>query len=456
MRIVIAGAGEVGYHIASRLATEHKDVVVIDNNEAAIQKVSNNLDVQAILGSCSDPQILKEAQIKAADLFLAVTNKDEINITACLIVNMFSERTYKLARLRDEGFDSITQDLKLNSPYIDEIINPEEELVNTIVSLMHVPNSIEVKEFADSKLKFIGLKIDHSSNLLGIKFANFPEIFKKGTPLIGAISRNDEIIVPNGNSYLMSGDTVYFICKKEELNNILDVFNKDRKKIKRVVIIGAGETGKRLAAKVASQGIYTKIIEKNLTRCKKIAEKLDNNIIILNGDGSDSSLLIEENIKEYDAVITVTDKDETNILLSLLAKKIGVKNTIAKINNFNYFNILAPLGITQTVSAKLSAIDTILQYVRRGNILSAITISREQAEVFEIKIDSSSKLAGKTIAKASIPKDTIILAVIKNETTIVPDGTTVLDVGDKVVMLAASSSVSKLEKVIGVLKKEIN
>ena len=453
MKIVIVGAGEVGYHIASRLATEHKDVVVIDKSDVALQRVTNNLDVQTILGSGSNPDVLKMADIKNAELFLAVTDKDEVNLTACLMVDMLSGKTNKLIRLRDAGYDGYRHELRENPPYIDSIINPEIELVNTIVSLMDVPKSIEVKEFADGQLKFIGLQIDETSKLIGIKFENFPKTFKDDMPLIGAISRDDKIIVPDGNSYLKNGDIVYFICQKDKLDNILSMFNESREKVKRAIIIGAGQTGKRLAIQIAEKGIYTKIIEKNMERCKKLAEELQNNIIILNGDGSDSSLLMEENIKEFDIVITVTDKDETNILLSLLTKKLGVKNTIAKINNFNYFNLLAPLGITQTVSAKLSAIDSILQYIRKGDILSAITINKEQAEVFEIKIESSSFFAGKTIAKAGLPKGAIIIAVMNGDKTIVPQGKTILDVGNKAIILTINSAIPKLEKIINVKRR---
>ena len=452
LKVIIVGAGEVGYHVASRLSLENKEVIVIDSNETSLSRVTNNLDVQAILGSGNSPNILKQAGIENAELLLATTDKDETNLSACLMAHILSPGIKKLARVRASDFDQYHQRLKDEVPYINAIINPEAELVNTITSLMEVPNSIEVKEFADGKLKFIGLNIDDSSELVGIKLINYPKIFKnKSVPLIGAIARNGEIIVPDGKSFLMSGDIAYFIYPSEQFQSILKYFNENAKTVRKAIVIGGGSTGKRIASKFSQNNIYTKIIEKDLKRCEKLAEDLDN-IIVLHGDGSDRALLMEENIQNYDLVVTLTGNDETNILLSLLSKKLGVVDTITKINNFNYFNLLPQIGIAQTVSAKLSAIDSILQYTRTSNVLSAITISQEQAEVFEVVINEKSKICGKQISNAKIPQNAIIISMLKNNEIIVPDGKTIFEAEDKIVILALKSAIAKLEKLLTVKK----
>jgi trk/ktr system potassium uptake protein len=380
LKVVIVGAGEVGFHIASRFAIEKKDVVVIDKDPEAIRRVSENLDVQVVTGSGSSPIVLEEAGIKEAEILLAVTDSDEINLVACLVANIISPSTKKLARIRDADYDAYYPTFRDNPPYIDTVINPEIEVVKTIERLLSVPGSVDVGEFADGRVKFVGIRLDPGARLAGVSLSDLPTLVGEKRPLIVSIIRDEELIVPRGDNRLLPGDLLYFISEEDKLLDTLSVFDKHAEPLRRVAIIGGGRIGYRLAEVLEKKGIYTKIIEKKPDRCTFLADQM-NKAVILCGDGSDQSLLSEENIQDMDVVITLTDDEETNILTSLLVRRMGAGKTIAKIDKFGYFPLMSAIGLDQVVSPRLSAINTILQHIRRGKVLSAIALKGEQAEV---------------------------------------------------------------------------
>jgi trk system potassium uptake protein TrkA len=382
LKVIIVGAGEVGFHIASHLALENKDVVVIDKNSEAIRRVSDSLDVQVVVGSGSSPVVLDEAGIQNAEIILAVTNSDETNLVACLVANILSPSTKKLARLRDADFDAYHANFSEHAPHIHTIINPEIEVVRTIYRMMSVPGAVDIGEFADGRIKFVGVNLEDESRLAGEKLSDLPGIIGKAVPLIAAVIREGELIIPTGNDRLETGDLIYFISEEDKLLDTLSLFNKYDQPVKRALIVGGGRIGFRLASLLEEKSIYCKIIEKNADRCAYLADRL-NKTIVLHGDGSDQGLLAEENIQDMDIVITLTKDEETNILASLLAKRMGARKSITRISKFSYFPLMDAIGIEQVVSPRLSAINTILQHIRKGKVLSAISIKGEQAELIE-------------------------------------------------------------------------
>ncbi len=449
MKIIIVGAGEVGFHIARHLSMENKEVVVIDKNFAAIRRVSDNLDVQVIQGSGSSPVILAEAGILNAEVILAVTDSDEANLVACLVADMLSPSTKKLARVRDAAFDRYHDHFRAHAPHIDTIINPEIEVVKTIESMMSVPGAADVGEFADGRIKLIGVYLDPHSRLAGIKLAEIPEKIPDVRLLIAAVVREEELIIPRGNDYLMPGDLVYFISEKEKLQQTLAVFEKDDQPMNRALIIGGGRIGFRLARRLEDIGIYCKIIETKADRCALLAEKL-NKAVVLCGDGSDQSLLAEENIQDIDVVITLTNNEETNILSSLLAKRMGAKKSITKISKFSYFPLMKAIGIEQVVSTRLSSINTLLQHIRRGKVLSAISIKGEQAEVMEAVALETSEIVDKPIKNISFPKGSLVAGIIRKEDIIIPTGESVIRPEDRVIIFARRQAIPKVEKILSV------
>lgn len=449
VKILIVGAGEVGFHIANRLALENKDVIVIDRDPESLRRISDNIDVQVLRGSGSSPVVLEEAGIKDAEILLAVTNSDETNLVACLIANVLSPATKKLARIRSAAFDDYHEIFRDQPPHIDTVINPEIEVVKTVERLLSAPGAIDVAEFADGKMRLIGVRLAGTAKLAGVRLSDIPSRLGNQRALIAAVIREEVLIIPRGNDRLLPNDIVYFISESENLSEILLAFDKQPQPVKRVLIIGGGRIGQRLAVRLEKNSIQTKIIEKNPERCAVLAEKM-NKTVVLCGDGSDQSLMLEENIQDMDAVVTLTNDEETNILVSLLARQLGATQTITKISKFSYFPLMSTIGIERVISPRLSAINTILQHIRRGKVLSAITIKGEQAEVLEAVALDTSDIVGKPLKNLSFPKGALLVGIIRKDNVIIPSGNSVIEPDDRIIIFAHRSSVPKIEKFLTV------
>lgn len=449
MKVIIVGAGEVGFHIAGRLAFEKKDVVVIDTAPEAIKRATDNLDVQAILGSGTSPVILMEAGIETADLLLAMTDSDEANLSACLIADIISPLTKKLARIRNGDFDDYHSVLRNQAPHIDTVVNPEIEVVRTIERLMSMPGAVDVGEFADGRVRLVGMTLDGASRLAGARLSELPSRVDKQVPLIAAIVRDEHLIIPSGNDKLKSEDLVYFLCEKERLHDSLSIFGQGVQPLRRVLIVGGGRIGYRLASLLEKRPVQVKIVDKDPERCSELAERLDK-AVVLSGDASDQDLLTEENIQEMDVVITLTGDEEINILVSLLARRMGAKKTITRISKFSYFPLMSTIGLEQVVSPRLSAINTILQHVRRGKVLSAISIKGEQAEVMKAVAPGTSAIVGKPLMKLALPKGVLVAGIMRKEKVIIPSGESVIEPNDRVIIFARRQAVPKMEKMLEV------
>jgi len=449
VKVVIVGAGEVGFHIASRLARENKEVVVIDCDPEALKRLSESIDVQTIAGSGSSPAILEEAGIREAQIMLAVTDSDEVNLVACLMADTLSPTTKKLARLRGADFDRYHDTFKVNPPHIDTVINPDIEVVRTIERLMSVPGAVDVGEFADGRIKFVGVYLEPGSRLAGVRLSDLPIVLKEDRPLIAAVVRDDQLIIPRGDNHLRDGDLVYFISEEKNLFKHLSIFDKHATPVKRVLIVGGGRIGFRLAKQLEDKLLSCKIIEKRATQCDFLAEHLERTVV-LHGDGSDQSLLVEENIHDTDLVVTLTSDEETNILTSLLAKRLGAKKTITQINKFSYFSLMSAIGIEQVVSPRLSAINTILQHIRRGKVLSAISIKGEEGEVMEALALPTSDIVSKPLKKIAFPKGSMVAGIIRKETIIIPGGDSVIEPDDRIIIFATRKAIPGVEKILAV------
>ena len=449
MRIVIVGAGEVGFHIASRLSHENKDVVVIDNNPEALRRVSENIDVQVIQGSGSSPLVLEEAGVKSAEILLAVTNHDETNLVTCLIADILSPSTRKLARIREADYDQCYDQFHDNAPHIDTIINPEIEVVKTIDRLMQVPGAVDVSDFAEGRIKFVGIKLEPTARLAGVQLSELPKITGDKRPLIAAVVRDEKIMIPHGEDRLLAGDLVYFISEEVNLLDTLAVFDKHSEPLKRILIIGGGRIGYRLTDLLEQRSLSTKIIERSSDRCSFLAKKL-NKAVVLCGDGSDQDLLNEVNIQDTDVVVTLTNDDETNILTSLLAQRLGARKTITRVSKFGYFPLMASIGIEQVVSPRLSAINSILQHIRKGKVISDISIKGEEAEVMEAVALATSGIVSKPLKRLAFPKGAMVAGIVRGEKIIIPTGDSVIEPDDRVIIFATRKAVPGIEKLLSV------
>ena len=449
MKIIIVGAGQVGFHIARHLAQENKDVVVIDRNPDALRRVADSMDVQILQGSGSSPAVLEQAGLKSAEILLAVTDSDETNLVACLGADMLSASTKKLARIRNADFDPYHETFRAQAPHIDNVINPEIEVVSAIERLMNVPGAADVGDLVDGRIKFVGIHLDPDARLAGKKLSKLPEILSENRPLIVALVREDELIIPRGEDHLQAGDLVYFISEQDRLQQLLEVFDKKSQPLNRVVIVGGGRIGFRLARLLDEQQVQAKIIESNVERCNLLAEKLDK-VVVLCGDGSDQDLLAEENISSTDVLVALTQDDETNILTSLLAKRMGARKAITKISKFSYLPLMSVIGIEKVVSPRLSAVSSILKHIRRGKVISSIAIKGERAEVMEAVAMETSEMVGKPLKKVAFPDGSLLVGIFRRDQVIIPSGESVVEPGDRVIIFCVRQAISGVEKILSV------
>jgi trk system potassium uptake protein TrkA len=336
-----------------------------------------------------------------------------------------------------------------HGPRIDTIINPEIEVVKAIDRFMSVPGAVDVGEFENGRVKFVGIKLDPDTRLADFSLSELPQKLGKQRPLVAAIVRDEELIIPRGTDCLRPGDVVYIISEADKLNQALEVFEQDLKPVRRALIIGGGRIGFRLARLFEDKSISAKLIEKSPKRCNQLAETL-HKVVVLCGDGTDQAILEEEGVGEMDVVITLTEDEQTNVLASLLAKRLGARKIVTRINSFRYFPLMSPIGIEQVVSPRLSAINSILHHIRRGKVLSAISIKGEQAEVIEAVALETSEIVERPLKKMSLPKGVLVTVIIRGEQVIIPDGNTVIKPGDRVIIFGTRQAVPDIEKILAV------
>lgn len=447
MKIVIVGAGEVGYHFAEWLAQEKKEVVVIDIDPEALTRVRDHLDVQTLQGSGSNPRILEEAGLKTADLILAVTDKDEVNLVACFFANVIAPHIHKVALLRNPDYVYYRETLTRDILNIGLVINPEMEVVNSILRIMSAPEVEEVNDFMGGRLKMLGKRLPPHSILNGLKIMQLPEKIARQRMIIAALVRDEELIIPKGKDTLLAGDFVYFVCLGQDLEEILRLFGKKTIPLKNILVVGGGNIGFSLAKELEARRLNVKLIEKDPQRCQMISGKLSRTIV-LQGYATDQKFLEQENIGHMDMVVAVTWDEEMNILSCLLAKQLGAKKTIARVNKVPYIPLVQAIGIDHIVSPRLSAINSIFPYIRRGKVVSSVSIRGKAAEVLEAEALADSAIVGRPLKDLQFPKEALVLCLFRGDDVIIPSGETVIAPRDRVLILATGAVIPLVEQAL--------
>lgn len=445
MRVVIVGAGKVGFNIADHLSSEQQDVIVIEKSQKQLKSVLDELDVQTIRGSGSSPATLHEAQISNADMIIAVTDSDEANITACMIAESQSYGITKIARIRDPELAEIITGPKPLGVKLDLVINPEAVATEKILRHISVPLATEVVSFADGKIYLLGVRIDQESSVIGKLLSDV----RKENPdfLVAALSRDGKAIVPRGSDELRENDMVYVVARPESTHRALSFFDKDCNPAQKVMIYGGTIVGYLLAKHLESRGVACKVIEPDPQVSERLAEQLDKTIV-LQGEGTDEELLREENIESHDCFVAVSNNEESNLFSSILAKSLGVPSTISLSDNPAYSPITPRIGIDTSVSPRMLAVSSILHYVRRGKVLAVTSFNDSDAEALEFVAMESSEIVSKNLKSLNFPKDAIIGAVVRDEQTIIPSGETVIQPMDRVVIFALKEAIPKVENAL--------
>ncbi len=447
MKIIIIGAGDVGFNIAQRLSEENHDVVVIEKDPVKIRQIQNAIDVQALEGSGTNPSILKEAGIKGSDLIVAATDNDEANLIACFYAQHLTDFITKIARVKNPDYMKHREIFSQDFLHIDLLINPQSEMVASMLKFTEVPVASEVIDFVEGKVKLIGITIKEDSPLVGRRLSSFSEY--EHSILVGVIIRGEKVIVPKGEDVIQPNDLIYLVTRREDIPNIFQLMHLREEGLSRVMIVGGGETGLALAESLDSTTINTKIIEKDGQRCLELAERLEK-VVVLSGDGTDRDFLIEENVADVDIMVVLTGDEENNVLISLLGKALGAKKTVTKIGKLSYIPLVSTIGIDTVVSPRLSAIRAILQFIRKGKVVSVAPLKGEGAEVIEFEALETSDIVNTPLSEVKFPKEAIVGAIVRDKEIIIPRGYNMIKPHDHLIIFALKDAIPKIEKLFTV------
>ena len=458
MKIIILGAGQVGATLAENLASEANDITVVDTDRFRLRTLQDRLDIRTIHGSASYPDILKQAGGVDADMLIAVTNSDEINMVACQISHALFRTPTKIARVRSAAYDG-TGDGKKNPLFgnktafnIDQIIRPEQLVTEAIIRLIQQPGALQVMDFAGGLVQLVAVRAYSDGALVGRELKDLRSDLPKVDTRVAAIFRKDRAINPRGDTVIEADDEVFFLAARRDIRAVVSELQKLEKPYRRVLIAGGGNIGARLATSVEKQ-YRVKLIERGQVRCKELSEIL-NSTVVLQGDASDQDLLLEERIDEVDVFCAVTNSDEANIMSSMLAKKLGARKVMTLINNPAYVDLVQGGLVDIAVSPQQATIGSLLQLVRRGSIHAAHSLRRGAAEAIEAIAhgDSrSSRVIGRKIEDIDLPQGATIGAIVRNDEVLIAHDNTMIEHEDHVIMfLTDKRKIKDVERLFSV------
>ena len=446
MRILIAGGGEVAALISSRLIGEGNEVILIEQDGERCSELEDMLDAKIVQGNAASVLALRRAGLATADMLIAATNSDATNILACLVAKVESDVRVKVARMRTHEVEHWRRIASESNLDIDLIIHPESDVSDRIMRVLNYPGVSDIIDFADGGARLFGMNVESGSWVAGKTLLELEEAGPPDNSLIAMIFRGQQVIIPHGAERLRTGDHIYVMATRDNLDDVIEFMGLDsRKTLERVFIVGGKQLGIRVAEILEQKNVHVKLFERDLDRCGKIAQIL-NKTIVIHGDGTDQSTLMEENVEGVDAFLTLTNHDEDNIIASLLARRLGVKKVVALINRLSYLPMVQRLGINTTVSPRLAAVDSILQYVRKGRVLSVTTFGAEEAEAIELIAAPGTIYVGRKLSEIRFPRGAIVGAIARPDgEVIVPRGNSSIEAGDHVIFFALETVVSELE-----------
>jgi trk system potassium uptake protein TrkA len=448
MRILIVGAGQVGYFLSERLSVEGHEVTLIDRSDENLRRAEDRLNVLGIAGNGASAETLERAGINEIDIFIAVTDLDEVNILACLLAREYNVKT-RIARVKSIDYTGEGAILSKEKLGIDLLINPNDAVADEIVKIAGRTGTFDVAEFVEGQIQFLGYRIEENSPLCDLTLKELGEIRGIYRFVVTAITRNGKTLIPRGDDTIQAGDSIFIFAHTKDLPAIQYMLKQEAEDKKngrqRAFILGGGHIGLHIAQELEERRFDVRLIDRDEERCEKLSAKLAKGMVI-HADGTDMQTLIDEGVEHADVFIAATDSDETNIISSLLAIQHGADRTLTLINNPDMLSLAPTLGIDACISPRIAAASAILKYVRRGDIVSVTAIEGSNAEALEIEIQKGSEILGTPLRELIFPQNAIIGAIVRGENYQIPDGESTLEAGDRVVIFALPEALSKVER----------
>ncbi len=455
MKIIICGAGQVGGQIARHLAREEgaNRVTVIDQNAGLVRRITEAYDVGGVVGFASHPDVLERAGARDADMVIAATLSDEVNMVVCQVAHSIFSVPRKIARLRSQAYlTAIYSDLyRTDHLPIDVVISPEYAVADAVIQRLTAPAAFDIGAFLDGGAQLIGISLDGACAVLNTPLRQLSELFSTLRVVVVGVRRGERLFVPDPNDQLYGSDQIYVIAATTDVSRVMEVFGKTHLTVTRALILGGGNIGLNVAQKLEAdkRKVRVKVIERNRERAEKVADALKRTVV-LNGDGLDLDLLEEANVTNTDAVLALTDDDKTNILACVRAKTEGAKMVVALVNDPSLIGLIAPMGIDAYVNPRATTVSSILRYVRHGRIRSVYSIGDGEAEVIEAQVLGTSAISGKMVRETDVPPSALIGLIRKGERVISPKGDTRIEEGDVLTIFAMRESVAEVERLFQV------
>jgi trk system potassium uptake protein TrkA len=445
MNVIVVGAGEVGFHIAERLSREGHDITVLETSRDKESSLKAKLNALVVQGSGASAEVLEQVGVEDADLFIAVTNQDEVNLVACMLAH---ERGVPRIIARVKSLEYTTSEWARNARKlgIDLLINPQKVVADEISRIVSYPAASEAAEFADGQVVFLGYTIGRGSPLASIALKELAGIRGIYRMVVTAIARRHESIVPRGEDVIQEGDIVYFVCNKRDLPAINYLFGFEKEAAKVVFILGGGPIGAAVARSLSALKFRIKLIEPDEATCQRLADDLDQSIMVLNTEGTDVETLLHEGIENCDLYVAVTENEQLNILCSLLAKSYGAKRAIAVVDRREFVTLAPSLGVDACVSPRLAMATATLKYVRPTGIASLAVIEHSNAEIFELVMSAQSPVLGRPLKELSVPRGAVIAVIVRRDQVIIPSGDDHLEAGDHAIIFTLPEAITQVEQ----------
>jgi len=437
MKIIILGAGQVGGTLAEHLATEGNDITVVDTDADRLRELQNRLDIRTVRGKASYPNILEQAGGDDADMLVAVTNSDEVNMVACQVAHSLYKTPTKISRIRSQEYTHHDELFGNQAVPIDVFISPEQVVTNYIKRLLEFPGALQVLDFAENRVKLVGTKAYYGGPLVGQELRYLREHLHSGVDTrVAAIYRKGQAILPKANTVVEVDDEVFFIAATKDIRTVMAEMRRSEQAYKRIIIAGGGNIGARLAQALESH-YNVKLIDHNRDRCERLSEKVKSKTIIMNGSATDKELLLESNIENCDVFCALTNDDEVNVMSSMLAKQLGARKVMTLINKAEYVDLVQGQDIDIAISPSQTTIGSLLTHVRRGDVANVHSLRRGAAEAIEAIAHgdkNTSKVVGRRLDQIDLPEGSSIGAIVRNEQVLIAHSDVVVESEDHVIL----------------------
>ena len=453
MKVIICGAGQVGWQIARHLSTERNDVTVVDYNAELVRRATDTLDVQGIAGHASYPDVLDRAGAADADMIIAATHSDEVNMVTCQVAHSVFAITTKIARLRAQSYrNAIYSDLyRRDHMPIDVVISPEREVADAALRRLNAPAAFDTESFLDGEVRLLGLLLDEDCPVLSTPLRQLSELFSTLRALVVGVRRGGALFAPDPGDQLFAGDAIYVLSHSDDAGRTMEIFGKQNRRTDRVVIVGGGNVGLAVAEALEAREdrVRVKMIEMNRASAERAADRLERTIV-LNGDGLDGDLLEEAGVRRAGAILCVTDDDKTNMLTAVRAKQAGCPMAIVLVNDPTLGPLMEPLAIDAWINPRATTVSSILRHVRHGQVRAVYSIGDAEAEIIEARVMRTSVMAGRQVADIDFPEGVLLGAMRRGTTYHRPSGDLRLEENDVIVLFALAGDVPEVESLLQV------